>query len=132
MQRSPGACLLSSNSAAWTTTLSRPLGRSAALDFLASISWPMLAVAHVVSYSCVTIASMKAVEYWLWMMKDCRGAVRQSPCRFTVTDALQRDPDAVRIPGSCIVRNLPVTPEEFDAQCTSAFLRKSSGFHRSG
>jgi len=56
-------------------------------------------------------------------MRNHRGIVATSPCRFTVEDALQRDPDAVRVPGSCIVRNLPVTPEEFDAQCTSAFLK---------
>jgi len=81
-------------------------------------------VARLVSDQPATIARMKAVEFWYWKMLNHRGIVAMSPCRFTVEDALQRDPDAVRVPGSCAVRFLPVSPEEFDARCTSAFLKR--------
>lgn len=66
---------------------------------------------------------MKAVEFWYWEMKNSRGVRRRSPCRFMAEDALERDPEATRVPGTCVVRELPTTPEEFEALHTSSFLR---------
>lgn len=81
-------------------------------------------VAHAMSHSADKMPLMKAVEFWLWMMKNSRGRVRQSPCRFMEKEAVQYDPQATRIPGTCEVRELPETPDELDALHTSSFLRK--------
>lgn len=58
---------------------------------------------------------MKAVEFWFWMMRDDWGRLRKSPCRFTEADALKRDPEATRVPGSCEVRRCPEDDAEFHA-----------------
>ncbi|RQO61307.1 hypothetical protein DBR47_07415 [Paucibacter sp. KBW04] len=69
------------------------------------------------------MAFMRAVEFWYWMMKNSRGVRRKSPCRFMAEDAFLADPEATRIPGTCEVRTLPETPEEFGELHTSAFFK---------
>lgn len=55
---------------------------------------------------------MKDVEFWLWMMTDQWGRRRKSPCRYTESEALKRDPTATRVEGSCEVRNCPENADE--------------------
>jgi len=71
-----------------------------------------------------TIQRMKPTEFWFWMMKsDTTGKVQRTPCRFTEDDALGREPKAVRVPGTCEVRNLPTTPEEYRAMLPSSIFQ---------
>ena len=58
---------------------------------------------------------MKQVEFWYWKMRDMLGRVRRSVCEMTEADALARDPDAVRIPGTLVVRNCPENADEVAA-----------------
>lgn len=55
---------------------------------------------------------MKDVEFWYWWMTDQWGRRRKSPCRFTEGEALERDPTATRVDGSCEVRSCPETLDE--------------------
>ena len=57
---------------------------------------------------------MKKVEYWYWRMRS-----ETAPHKITTTrwrmpeaEALERDPNAVRVPGTLEVRELPETDEE--------------------
>lgn len=71
------------------------------------------------------IQGMKLTEYWFWNMKsETTGKVQCSPCRFTEEVALSRDPQAVRIPGTCEVRALPTTPEEYRAMLPSSIFSR--------
>jgi hypothetical protein len=57
---------------------------------------------------------MKKVEYWHWRLRS-----ETAPHEITITrwliseaEALERDPNAERVPGTLIVRELPETYEE--------------------
>jgi hypothetical protein len=64
------------------------------------------------SYAGLRLARVKATEFWFWKMRDEWGRLRRSPCRFTETEALRRDPLAQRIEGTCEVRMCAETVEE--------------------
>lgn len=67
---------------------------------------------------------MKPTEFWFWKMKsETTGKVQRSPCRFTEEVALSRDTQAVRIPGTCEVRNLPTHPDEYRGQLPSSIFQ---------
>lgn len=69
---------------------------------------------------------MKPTEFWFWKMKsETTGKVQRSPCRFTEEVALSLDPQAVRVPGTCEVRNLPTTTEEYRAMLPSSIFSKA-------
>jgi hypothetical protein len=55
---------------------------------------------------------VKRVEFWKWRVLNERGKVYTTLHRMTVDEALQRHPEAVRVEGSCEVRELPETDEE--------------------
>jgi hypothetical protein len=57
---------------------------------------------------------MKRVEFWLWGIWSLQGTkkVRTRHRRMTVAEALARHPEAVRVEGSCEIRDIPETPEE--------------------
>lgn len=67
---------------------------------------------------------MKQVEFWQWVVDSETPPGKRIKTRHHMTeaDALARDPTAVRVPGSLIVRSLPVTEDEFRANTTSAFF----------
>ena len=66
------------------------------------------------------MAPMKAVEFWFWRMRsETSGKVVKSPCRYREEDALSRDPNAVKIPGSCVVIDVAETPDEIAARSHS-------------
>lgn len=47
-------------------------------------------------------------EFWYWTLTDREtGRRARTPCRYTVAEALSRDPTAERVPGTCEVRILP-------------------------
>lgn len=58
-------------------------------------------------------------EIWFWMMTDEFGRRRKSPCRFTVAEAMKRDPTAERVPGSCEIRDCPDGPDDVRLFSTS-------------
>lgn len=56
-------------------------------------------------------------EFWFWKMRSATtGKVGKSPCRFTEAEALKRDPEAVRVPGSCQVIMVADTADEAAAR----------------
>lgn len=56
---------------------------------------------------------MKKTEFWYWRMRsDTTGKVGKCSCRYREEDALARDPGAVRIDGTCEVRDCPETTDE--------------------
>ena len=60
---------------------------------------------------------MKTTEFWFWRMRsETTGKVVRSPCRYTEADALKRDPDAVRIEGTCVLIDVAETPDEIAAR----------------
>lgn len=67
------------------------------------------------SHAQLTLAGMKATEFWFWKMRDDWGRVRRSVCRFTEAEALKRDPQAQCIEGTCEVRMCPETFDEISA-----------------
>lgn len=60
---------------------------------------------------------MKTTEFWYWRMRsETTGKVGKSPCRYREEDALARDPDAVRIEGTCVLIDVAETPDECAAR----------------
>jgi hypothetical protein len=57
---------------------------------------------------------MKEVEYWYWRMRSetAPNKVVTTRWRMPEAEALARDPDAERVPGTLEVRELPETDEE--------------------
>ena len=56
---------------------------------------------------------MKTTEFWYWRMRsETTGKLIKSVCRFTEEDALRRDPQAVRIEGSCVLIDVAETDDE--------------------
>lgn len=63
---------------------------------------------------------MKTTEFWLWTITDeVTGRRRRTRWRMTAEQAAGY-PGAERVPGTCEVRDLPETPAEIQANCTSA------------
>ena len=60
---------------------------------------------------------MKPTEFWFWNVKSETAPFKVSPTRWRMTEAqaLQRYPEATRVPGSCEIRHLPETQAEFVA-----------------
>ena len=57
------------------------------------------------------------------MRSETTGKVRRSPCRFTDDEALSRDPDAVRVPGTREVIDCPTGPDEYEAMLLSTIFK---------
>jgi hypothetical protein len=67
---------------------------------------------------------MKPTEFHLWMIRDERtGRMRKTRYLMTEETALQRHPEAVKVPLSCEVRNLPENDDEIRANTTSSWQR---------
>lgn len=57
---------------------------------------------------------MTKVEFWFWMIRDAASGERvRSTGRLTESEAKRRDPDAMRVDGSCEVRTLPRHPDSY-------------------
>jgi hypothetical protein len=58
---------------------------------------------------------MRKVEYWLWIVDSETPPGKRIKTRYRMTeaDALARDPTSVKVPGSCEIREIPETDEEF-------------------
>ena len=57
---------------------------------------------------------MKTVEFWKWRYTDPEtGAPRVTSYRMTVEEAQQRFPDAQAVEGTCEIRDLPESPDEW-------------------
>jgi hypothetical protein len=70
-------------------------------------------------------ALMKPVEFWYWNLRSgADGAWTQSNCRLTEAEALRRDPQASRVPGSCEVRVLPKHPDDYLPRMAFANARR--------
>jgi hypothetical protein len=77
---------------------------------------------------------MKRVEYWLWGVKNERGKVHTTRHRMTVETALARHPEAVRVEGSCEIReamsfrttiDLQSASNVATARCTELILQRT-------
>lgn len=57
---------------------------------------------------------MKSVECWHWQLRSETSRTRSPPRGGLISEAeaRQRDPNAVRVPGTLVVRELPETSEE--------------------
>lgn len=56
---------------------------------------------------------MKRVEFWRWEVMNLQGTKKvKTTYRMTAAEALARHPEAVRVEGSCEVREVPETREE--------------------
>lgn len=67
---------------------------------------------------------MKRVEYWLWTIWNLQGTKKvKTRHHMDEVTALARHPEAVRVPGSCEVRQIPETPEERAMDSTSINTR---------
>ena len=57
--------------------------------------------------------AMKSTEFWHWRMRsETTGKLIKSVCRYTEEDAVKRDPQAVRIEGSCVLIDVAETDDE--------------------
>lgn len=84
-------------------------------------SEPALQAAHLLSLPSGSIACMKQVEFHLWWIPCERtGKLYKTRHRMTVEVALERHPGAKPVEGSAVIYNLPETPEEVMASCTSS------------
>ena len=64
------------------------------------------------SQSGRTLARMKTIELWRWRLRDPRGRVINTRYAMSEADALARDANAVRVPGTRELRNVPETLAE--------------------
>ena len=55
---------------------------------------------------------MKTLEVWKWRVRGPTGRVHVTRYRMTEAEALQRDPRALRVPGTCEVREVPESAAE--------------------
>jgi hypothetical protein len=67
---------------------------------------------------------MKPTEFHLWMICDERtGKMRRTRYLMTQETALRRHPEAVKVPHTCEIRNLPENEDEIRMNTTSSFQR---------
>jgi hypothetical protein len=61
---------------------------------------------------------MKKIECWHWQLRSDAAPHDITTTRWLITEAeaRQRDPNAVRVPGTLVVRELPETYEEKSAR----------------
>jgi hypothetical protein len=64
------------------------------------------------SQSACTLAGMKVIELWRWRLRDLRGKLIDTRYAMREADALARDPQAVRVPGTRELRSVPDTLAE--------------------
>jgi hypothetical protein len=70
------------------------------------------------------VAGMKPTPFYYWMIRDERtGKMRKTRYLMTEETALERHPEAVKVPGTPEIRDLPETPDEFKANTTSSWQR---------
>jgi hypothetical protein len=73
--------------------------------------------AHLTTHRQAQTVGMKTTEFWYWRMRsETTGKLIKSVCRYTEEDALKRDPQAVRIEGSCVLVDVAETAEEIAAR----------------
>lgn len=73
---------------------------------------------------------MTEVEFWFWMIRDAASGERcRSVGRLTESEARRRDPEALRVEGSCERRVLPRHP---DAWLPRQLPRASAAVARPG
>lgn len=74
---------------------------------------------------------MKPTPFYLWWVPCERtGKMTKTRHRMTVEVALERHPGAKPVKGSTVIHNLPETPEEFMASCTSAWRQGGPSTNR--
>lgn len=67
---------------------------------------------------------MKPTEFWIWKIRDeLTGKMRKTRYRMTEETAMERHPEAVKLPGSREVRNLPENEDEIRMNTTSSWQR---------
>ncbi len=67
---------------------------------------------------------MKPTEFHLWMIRDERtGKMRKTRYLMDEVTALHRHPEAVKVPRTCEVRDLPENDDEVRANTTSSWQR---------
>lgn len=68
---------------------------------------------------------MRRVEYWCWRVNAETAPFRPYNTRHRMTEevALARHPEAVRVPGTLEIRDIPETDEERMANTTSAWQK---------
>jgi hypothetical protein len=67
---------------------------------------------------------MKRVEFWKWMTwNNQRTKMTRTRYVMTEADALRRYPEAIKVEGTCEVRELPETEAEFHAHTISPSSR---------
>lgn len=74
---------------------------------------------------------MKTTEFWFWrMLSETTHKVGKSPCRYTEEQALARDPNAVRLEGTCVLIDVAETPDETYARApTNQHMIGQEGRH---
>jgi len=73
---------------------------------------------------------MKRVEFWKWMTwNNQRTKMTRTRYVMTEEEALRRHGEAIRVEGTCEVRELPETAEELRAETTSPKLPGSARRH---
>jgi hypothetical protein len=65
---------------------------------------------------------MRRVEFWRWMIPGNKGKLHRSRFDMTEEEAKAHYPGCQRVPGTCVVRNLPETEEEVLKMHTGSFL----------
>lgn len=89
-----------------------------------SSSEPVLQAAHLLSHRPAILTGMNPTPFYLWWVPCERtGKMTKTRHRMTVEVALERHPGAKPVEGSAVIHNLPETPEELMASCTSAWRR---------
>ena len=68
------------------------------------------------------MAAMRRVEFWRWMVPGIKGKLHATRYEMTEEMAQKRYPGCQRVPGTCVTRDLPETPEEVARSSTSSFL----------
>ncbi len=70
--------------------------------------------------------AMKPTEFWIWRIRDeLTGKMRKTRHRMDEATAMQRHPEALKVPGTCEVRNLPENDDELHLNTTSSWHQLS-------
>ena len=59
-----------------------------------------------------TLVAMRTIELWRWRLRNPRGKLINTRYAMSEAEALQRDPGAMRVPGTCEVREVPESAAE--------------------
>jgi hypothetical protein len=84
--------------------------------------WPL---AHLVIDCAGIVTSMKPTPFYRWLIRDERTGKRKTRYLMTEETALHRHPEAVKVPGTCEVRDLPECEDEIQMNTTSSWQRNA-------